>query len=107
LVFFFRKVLEREIGDLNGYSPAKRGAKFPTALTKEECRKLFSEMDGTAALMARLMYGAGLRILELLRLRVHDLDFARGIVIVREGKGGKDRPTVLPEGAAQGTGGAS
>ncbi|MFZ2653987.1 MAG: integron integrase, partial [Victivallales bacterium] len=98
LVFFFRKVLERDIGDLDGYSPARRGAKFPTVLTKEECKRLFAELDGTAALMARLMYGAGLRILELLRLRVNDLDFARGIVIVREGKGGKDRPTVLPEG---------
>ena len=98
LVFFFRKVLGKEPGNLDGYSPARRGAKFPTVLTKEECKRLFSEMDGTAVLMARLMYGSGLRILELLRLRVQDLDFARGIIIVREGKGGKDRPTVLPDG---------
>lgn len=98
LVFFFRKVLEREPGDLAGYSPARRGAKFPAVLAKDECRRLFAELDGTAALMAKLMYGAGLRVMELIRLRVQDLDFARGIVIVREGKGGKDRPTVLPEG---------
>ncbi len=66
-------------------------------LTRDECRRLFEAMEGTAALMARLMYGAGLRLMELLRLRVQDLDFARGIVTVRSGKGGKDRPTVLPE----------
>jgi integron integrase len=98
LVFFLRKVLELEPGDLDGYKPARRGAKFPTVLTKDECKRLFAELDGTASLMARLMYGAGLRIMELLRMRVQDLDFARGILIVREGKGGKDRPTVLPEG---------
>ena len=98
LVFFFRKVIGNEPGDLGGYSPSKRGAKFPTVLTKNECKLLFANLDGTASLMGRLMYGAGLRVMELLRLRVQDLDFGRGILIVREGKGGKDRPTVLPEG---------
>ncbi len=97
LVFFFREVLGREPGPLNDYRPARPGTRFPTVLTRDECRYLFEAMEGTAALMARLMYGAGLRLMELLRLRVQDLDFARGIVIVRSGKGGKDRPTVLPE----------
>ncbi len=98
LVFFFREVLGVEPGRLEGYRPARPGTRFPTVLTRSECQRLFGAMDGTAGLMARLMYGAGLRLMELLRLRVQDLDFARGIVIVRSGKGGKDRPTVLPEG---------
>lgn len=98
LVFFFREVLGVEPGRLDGYRPARPGTRFPTVLTRSECQRLFGAMEGTAGLMARLMYGAGLRLMELLRLRVQDLDFARGIVIVRSGKGGKDRPTVLPEG---------
>jgi integron integrase len=73
----------------------------PEVLTPAECLRLFDSLTGTARLMAQLQYGAGLRLLELLRLRVQHLDFERGIVTVRGGKGemgGKDRVTVLPEG---------
>jgi len=98
LVFFIRNVQERTSGDLSGYRRAPRKRRLPEVLTSEECLLLFSHMRGTARLMARLQYGAGLRIMELIRLRVQHVDMARGIVTVRAGKGGKDRVTVLPEG---------
>lgn len=97
LVFFFREVLGREPGDLAGFQASRRPARVPTVLTGRECLKLFDGLEGTTKLMAQLMYGAGLRLLELLRLRVQDIDLERGIVTVRAGKGGKDRVTVLPE----------
>lgn len=101
LVFFFRKVLHREAGDLTGYTPSGRAARVPEVLTPDECRRLFVQLDGTARLMAQLQYGAGLRVMELIRLRVQHIDLERGIVTVRAGKGelgGKDRVTVLPDG---------
>lgn len=97
LVFFFREVLGREPGDLSGFQASRRAARVPTVLTSGECLRLFDQLEGTTKLMAQLMYGAGLRLMELLRLRVQDLDLERGIVTVRAGKGGKDRVTVLPE----------
>ena len=97
LVFLIREVLGREPGDLSGYTPSRRSARVPTVLSRSECRALFAGLPPQARLMAELMYGAGLRVTELLRLRVQDLDFARGIVLVREGKGAKDRVTTLPE----------
>ena len=101
LVFFFREVLRREPGDLRDYTPSGRAPRVPVVLSPDECRQLFESLSGTARLMAQLQYGAGLRVLELIRLRVQDLDLERGIVTVRAGKGGsggKDRVTVLPEG---------
>ena len=98
LVFFFRKVLQRDPGDLNGFTASRRPVRVPVVLTRKECRALFDNMEGTARLMAELQYGAGLRLMELLRLRVQDIDMERGIITVRAGKGGKDRGTVLPEG---------
>ena len=96
LVFFFREVLGREPGDLSGFVRSHRTARVPTVLSPKECRALFDALPTGARLMAELMYGGGLRLLELLRLRVQDLDFERGILIVRAGKGGKDRVTTLP-----------
>jgi integron integrase len=98
LVYFFRIVLRREPGDVSDYQASRRPPRVPTVLTPLECRALFDRMDGTARLMAKLMYGAGLRMLELIRLRVQDIDLERGILTVRAGKGGKDRVTVVPEG---------
>jgi integron integrase len=69
----------------------------PTVLSRKECQQLFEALEGTPRLMAELMYGSGLRLMELLRLRVKDLDLTRQQVIVRGGKGDKDRVTVLPE----------
>jgi integron integrase len=98
LVFFFREVLGRELGELGGYAPSRKETRIPTVLTPGECRSLFDRLEGMARLMAQLQYGTGLRVMELIRLRVQDMDMDRGLVIVREGKGGKDRVTVLPEG---------
>ena len=97
LVFLFREVLGREAGDVSGFQVSRRGTRVPTVLTAKECVALFQEMEGMSKLMAQLMYGAGLRLMELLRLRVQDLDLVRGIVTVRAGKGGKDRVTVLAD----------
>jgi integron integrase len=101
LVFFFREVLGREPGDLGGYAPSGRTARVPEVLTPSELGRLFEQLEGTALLMAQLQYGAGLRIMELIRLRVQHIDLERGIVTVRAEKGrvgGKDRVTVLPDG---------
>jgi len=74
-----------------------RAARVPAVLSREECLRLFNALEGTTRLMAELMYGSGLRLLELLRLRIKDLDLDRRQLIVRAGKGGKDRLTLLPE----------
>ena len=96
LLFLYREVLVLPMvaGD---FVRVKRSPGVPTVLTQDEVRELLAAMTGTYQLMARLLYGTGLRLLELLRLRVKDVDFARGQIIVRAGKGGKDRTTILPE----------
>ncbi len=100
LVFFFREVLGREPGDLRSHQTSGRPKRVPEVLTIDECRRLFAAMSGTSRLMAEIQYGAGVRVMELIRLRVQHIDLERGIVTVRGGKGrmgGKDRVTVLPE----------
>ena len=96
LLFLYRAVLVLPMvaGD---FVRVKRSPGVPTVLTQDEVRELLAAMTGTYQLMARLLYGTGMRLLELLRLRVKDVDFARGQIIVRAGKGGKDRMTILPE----------
>lgn len=97
LVFLFRHVLKIEMGDLAGTLRAKPRVKVPVALTLDEVRKLFAALEGTPLLMCKLMYGSGLRVSEVCRLRVSDLDFAERVLTVRGGKGNKDRRTVLPK----------
>lgn len=97
LVFLFREGLGKDPGDVSGFAVSRRGPRVPTVLTRKECTKLFEAMEGTARLMAELMYGSGLRLIELLRLRVKDVDLSRLQVIVRAGKGDKDRVTVLSQ----------
>ena len=97
LIFLFREALGREAGDLAGFQLSRRGPRVPTVLSRKECQRLFEAMAGTPRLMAELMYGSGLRVMELLRLRVKDVDLARLQVIVRAGKGDKDRVTMLAE----------
>src|SRR6266446_127930 len=97
LVFLVRKALARDPGDLSDFERARRGRRLPAVLTRAECQRLFGVLEGTARLMAELMYGSGLRLTELLRLRIKDADLDRRQVIVRAGKGDKDRATVLPE----------
>ena len=96
VLFLFRHVLGKETGDLGDTVRAKRGQKLPVVLTVEEIRKLFSHMNATNLLIAELLYGAGLRLMELARLRVQDIDFDSDIIFVRSGKGDKDRSTMLP-----------
>jgi len=101
LLFLFRNILKIEIGDLGSTIRAKRGPKLPVVLTVEEVRQLFSCMEGRQLLVAQIIYGAGLRLMELARLRVKDVDFGAGLIIVRASKGDKDRSTILP-GAVRG-----
>jgi len=96
LLFFFRHVLERGQVDFNGAVRAKARKRMPVVLSVREMRLFLGELPTRFQVMARLQYGAGLRVSELLRLRVKDLDFDRGQLMVRGGKGDKDRVTVLP-----------
>jgi len=96
LVFLLREGLEREPGQFGDFVRARPSLRIPVVLSREECRQLFAALDGTSRLMAELMYGSGLRITELLRLRIKDVDIERGQLIVRAGKGDKDRVTILP-----------
>jgi integron integrase len=96
LVFFLEEGLHRTVGAID-FERARRRLKIPTVLSREECIRLFGQLAGTTRLMAELMYGAGLRLMELLRLRIHHLDFDRGQLKVFGGKGDKDRLTLLPE----------
>ena len=100
LVFLLREALQRELGDFGTFQRARQSLRVPVVLSREECGRLFNALDGTTRLMAELMYGSGLRLTELIRLRVKDVDLERGQVIVRAGKGDKDRVTMLPESLA-------
>lgn len=101
LLFLYREVLGRGLQGLEQVVRAKRPERLPLVLSREEVAAILSHMHGRAWLMASLMYGAGLRLLECARLRIKDVDFSRGEVTVRDGKGRKDRVTVLPEKLAQ------
>jgi integron integrase len=101
LVFFYREVLEREIPGLVDVVRAKRPVRVPLVLSPEEVRAVLARARGVPRLMAALMYGAGLRLLECCRLRVKDVDFHRHEITVRDGKGRKDRVTVLPDALAE------
>jgi len=97
IVFLYRQVLERPLGWLDNVERAKRPSKLPVVLTREEVRAVLSRLDGTTWLMASLLYGSGLRLMECLRLRVKDVEPGHLQLTVRDGKGRKDRITVLPE----------
>jgi integron integrase len=96
LLFLYRTVLGIDLPWLDGLVRAKRPQRVPTVLSQEEVRRLLAVMDGRAGLIASLLYGTGLRLLECLRLRVKDIDFGRSEITVRQGKGAKDRRTMLP-----------
>lgn len=101
LLFLYKEVLQREIGWLDQVERVKRPARLPAVLTKEEARKIFAQLHGTHRLMAGLLYGSGLRLMECVRLRVKDVDFGYAHIVVRDGKGAKDRVTMLPVNLAQ------
>lgn len=96
LLFLYKQVLGIELPWLNEIVRPKRPARLPTVLNESEIECLLSLMHGVHGLMARLIYGAGLRLTECLRLRIKDVDFTRREVLVRDGKGAKDRVTMLP-----------
>jgi integron integrase len=97
ILFLYRHVIFYEIGDLAEVVRAPKRRHLPVVLTREEARAVLGQMRGTQRIMASLLYGSGLRLNECLRLRVQDLDFAKGELTVRSGKGAKDRVTMLPE----------
>ena len=96
ILFLYQKVLEIDLPWLDGVVRAKPSQYLPVVLTPEEARAVLDRMEGPIRLIAHLMYGAGLRISEALQLRIKDLNFAYRQVLVRGGKGGKDRVTMLP-----------
>lgn len=97
LQFLYQYVLQKPLDEEILPAPAKRKKHLPVVLSKQESRAVIERLSGTHKLITQLLYGSGLRITECLRLRVKDLDFQRGEIIVRSGKGGKDRVTVLPD----------
>jgi integron integrase len=96
LLFLYRDVLQLDLGRVDEVVRARRTRRIPAVLTRDEVRLVLAHLDGTHALIAGLLYGGGLRLMEALRLRVKDLDFARNAVVVRQGKGDKDRVVMLP-----------
>jgi len=101
LLFLYRAVLETELPPLAGVVRAKRPERLPVVFSREEVRAVLAELNGRHLLMASLLYGSGLRLLECLRLRVKDVDFSAGHLLVRDGKGAKDRVSVLPTSLEQ------
>lgn len=97
LVFLYRQVLDVDLPRIEDVVRARRARKLPVVFTREETAAVLAQLTGTHRLVACLLYGAGLRLSEALRLRVKDLDFAPGQILVRDGKGQKDRVTVLPQ----------
>ncbi|MDH7560809.1 MAG: phage integrase N-terminal SAM-like domain-containing protein, partial [bacterium] len=97
LLFLYRHVLGREVGDLGQVIRARKPKRLPVVLTREEVKQVLDHLRGDKWSMASLMYGAGLRLKECLHLRVQNIDFARNEILVLGGKGGKDRVTMLPQ----------
>ena len=96
LLFLFRHVLEREVGRLEGLRRMRRPQRLPVVLSVDEVRATLNAMHGMPRLIAALLYGSGMRVGEVLALRVKDLDLRACMVTVRAGKGAKDRVTMLP-----------
>jgi integron integrase len=96
LLFLYREVLSLPLSNIN-VTWAKKPKRLPTVLSKDEANRIISCLTGTSRLMAQLLYGSGLRLMECLRLRVKDVDFSQCHILIRNGKGFKDRVTLLPE----------
>jgi integron integrase len=97
LVFLYSEVLHQPLGELGEFARVNRPARLPEVLSREETRRVLGAVEAEHGLALRLLYGSGLRLFELLRLRVKDLDLERGQITVRDGKGFKDRMTMVPE----------
>ncbi len=101
LIFLYKRVLDIELGGGIAPTRSKRRMNLPTVLTQKEVSKLLGNMKGKHALMAKLLYGCGLRLLECVRLRVKDVDFGQGRIFIRNSKGGKDRTVIMPDSIQQ------
>lgn len=101
LLFLYRNVLDQQLDDLGEIPAAKRPTRLPTVFTREEARAVLAELNGRPRLMASLLYGSGLRLMECLRLRAKDIDFDQHHLVVRDGKGAKDRATMLPDSVSE------
>ncbi len=99
LLFLYRYVMEHPLGELGSVIRARPSKRLPVVLTREEVKAVLNRLKGEQQLIAVLMYGTGMRLMECLRLRVKDIDFGSGEITIREGKGDKDRRTLLPEKA--------
>lgn len=97
LVFLYRHVLGRDLGQIQGLHYVKRPPKIPAVLSRDEVKRVLAFLSGENSLLARLMYGCGLRLLEGLRLRIMDLDFENRSILIHQGKGFKDRRVPLPD----------
>ncbi len=97
LLFLYREVLQQELDRSVDVLWAKKPKRLPVVLTKDESLRVIATMNGTHQLMTKLLYGTGMRLMECIRLRVKDIDFAQSQIIVRSGKGQKDRVTILPQ----------
>jgi len=100
LLFLYREVLSIDLPWLNNIGRPQQTKRIPSVLTKDEVAGLLAQMDGVTALLARLLYGTGMRLMEGMRLRIKDVDFERHVIIVREAKGSKDRVVMLPRSLA-------
>lgn len=96
IAFLYHRVLNRDLGEIAELPRAKRPKRLPVVFSHDEARRVLSLLSGVESLMARLLYGSGLRLKECVSLRVHDLDFDKYLIVVRDGKGEKDRVTMLP-----------
>ena len=97
LLFLYRYVLMHQLGQLGEIIRARKSKRLPVVLTRDEVKAVLSRLKGEQRLIAVLMYGTGMRLMECLRLRVKDIDFGAGEILIRQGKGDKDRRTMLPE----------
>ncbi|MGV8058287.1 MAG: integron integrase [Smithellaceae bacterium] len=97
LVFLYKHVLDISLEDKITPARSRRVPSPPTVMTQAEVQRLIAAMEGKPALMAKLLYGSGLRLMECIRLRIQDIDFGQNLIFVRGGKGGKDRTTLLPQ----------
>ena len=96
ILFLYKQVLQIELPWMDGVIRARRPQRLPVVLTREEVASVLAQLDGTLWLIASLLYGSGMRLMEVLRLRVKDVEFARLEILIRDGKGQKDRVTMLP-----------
>jgi integron integrase len=96
LLFLYREVMHKELHQLGQLVRAKPSQRLPVMLTRDEAREVLSHLEGTPRLVASLLYGTGMRLLDCLQIRVHDVDFGLNQILVRDGKGQKDRRTMLP-----------